>query len=154
MGQKGEITFWQFFYVSWLFILSTEANSRGMSVKIDFSPDYPDFGFFGLFLTGHYLSNYGPELFLAEAFKKAQQPKTFFFSGHENFFRQIDPKSKICYITPLLIFCDFFYTYDPFKKWSNKSQIENFPLIHLLIYKKFFISGFWNQNCGFFFATP
>ena len=75
-----------------------------MSVKIDFSPDYPDFGYFGLFLTGHYLSNYGQELFLAEAFKKAQQPKTFFFSGHENFFRQIDPKLKISYIIPLLIY--------------------------------------------------
>ena len=81
-----------------------------MLVKIDFSPDYPDFGFFGLFLTDHYLSNYGSELFLAEAFKKAQQLKTFFFSGHENFFRQIDPKSKISYITPLLIYKKIFFS--------------------------------------------
>jgi hypothetical protein len=55
-------------------------------VKIDFSVDYPDFGFFGLFLTGQYLSNYSPKLSPEQAFKKAQQPKTFFFLGHENFF--------------------------------------------------------------------
>ena len=34
-----------------------------------------------------------------------------------------------------------FYTIDPFKKWSDYPPIENFPLIHLLIYKKKFFSG-------------
>ena len=37
---------------------------------------------------------------------------------------------------------DFFYTYDPFKKWTDNPEIENFPLIHLRIYKKNFFSGF------------
>ena len=36
---------------------------------------------------------------------------------------------------------NFFYSYDPFKKWSNKPKIQNLSLIHLPIYKKFFISG-------------
>ena len=34
---------------------------------------------------------------------------------------------------------NFFYTYDPFKKWPALSEIENFPLMPLLIYKKKFI---------------
>ena len=86
LGQKSEITFWQLFRISWLFILSTEPNVCRISVKIDFSVDCPDFGFFGLFLTGQYLSNYSSKLSPEQAFKKAQQPKTFFFLGHENFF--------------------------------------------------------------------
>ena len=35
---------------------------------------------------------------------------------------------------------NFFYTYDPPQKWSVNSKIENLPLIHLRIYKKFSIS--------------
>ena len=44
----------------------------------------------------------------------------------------------------------FFYTYDPFKKWSHNPEIENLPLIHKWIYKKIFISGLPRQKCGFF----
>ena len=36
---------------------------------------------------------------------------------------------------------NFFYTYDPFKKWFYKPIIENFLLMPLLIYKKFLTSG-------------
>ena len=32
------------------------------------------------------------------------------------------------------------YTYDRFKKWSYDPEIENFPLMPLLIYNKIFIS--------------
>ena len=35
---------------------------------------------------------------------------------------------------------NFFYTYDPFKKWLNNPENENLPLMPLPIYKKIFIS--------------
>ena len=40
---------------------------------------------------------------------------------------------------------NFFLVSDPFKKRSPHSEIENFPLIHLRIYKKIFFSGFKSQ---------
>ena len=39
---------------------------------------------------------------------------------------------------------NFFYTYDPFKKWSDNPKIENLPLTHLPIYKKIFFS--WSSD--------
>ena len=40
---------------------------------------------------------------------------------------------------------NFFYTYDPPQKWSDNPEIENLPLIHLLIYKRFLIIGHTNK---------
>ena len=36
---------------------------------------------------------------------------------------------------------EFFLVSDPFQKWFPSPEIENFPLMHLLRYKKFFVSG-------------
>ena len=48
-----------------------------------------------------------PKTYMTEISKNVK--KHFFFSGHENFFCQIDPKSKISYITPLLIYKKIFF---------------------------------------------
>ena len=42
--------------------------------------------------------------------KSHSSQKHFFFLGHENFFRQIDPKLKISYITLLLIYKKIFFS--------------------------------------------
>ena len=57
----------------------------------------------------------------------------FQFQGRQFIFRRGHHRCKRKKIS------DFFYTYDPFKKWTDNPEIKNFPLIHLRIYKKFLI---------------
>ena len=67
--------------------------------------------------------------FLRRPSKRHSSQKHFFFSGHENFFRQIDPKSKISYITPLLIYKKIFFS-DQFDDiFVNKVGFRKFWLV-------------------------
>ena len=45
---------------------------------------------------------------------------------------------------------NLFYTYDPFKKWFPNPKIENFPLMHLRIYKKKFFSEVSERYLNYF----
>ena len=48
----------------------------------------------------------------------------------------------------------FFTPMTPSKNDPRPPKKKFSYILPLLIYKKFFISGLWDQKCGFFFATP
>ena len=69
--------------------------------------------------------------------------KKFFVSGLSDHFLEGS-------LTKKLKSQNFFYSYDPFKKWPVRPEIQNFPLMSLLIYKKKICPGHLEQQLNVF----